>query len=151
MTEQNMPKADFYTAVVLIAFGIAVMVISIKMPQMADQHRNVYSAPGIVPGLIGAVITMLSSVMLIRSIFKGSLKTKITGDAVSGFFKNEMTIRMVKTITLCVLYAVLLGKLPFAILTALFVFSFVLVFEYTRKETFRSQIRKIVFAFVLAS
>jgi hypothetical protein len=149
MNEQNMPKADFYTSIVLTAFGAVVLVMSIQMPSMTEQSHNPYAAPGIVPGLLGAVIALLGGVMFIRSIRKGGTR-KITGEAISRAFRDDTTLRMGKTILLCVAYALLLGKLPFTPLTAFFVLIFVLFFEYDRKETFRSQGKKGIIAALLA-
>ncbi|GAB4221651.1 MAG: tripartite tricarboxylate transporter TctB family protein [Spirochaetales bacterium] len=150
MKEENMPKADFYTAIVLMVFGVLVLILSLQMPTMAEQHKNPYSAPGIVPGLLGATIAFLSAIMFVRSIRKGGHRKQITGEAVKGFFTHESTNRMVKTILLCVLYTLLLGRVNFVLLTALFIFVFVLIFEYSFSHSFRSQIRKVLVAAILS-
>lgn len=150
MKEENMPKADFYTSIILMAFGILVLILSLQMPTMAEQSKNPYAAPGIVPALLGLIITFLSAVMFFRSIRKGGHRKQITGEAVKGFFTHESTNRMVKTILICVLYSLLLGHVNFVLLTTLFIFLFVLIFEYSFKESFRAQIRKVLMAGVLA-
>ncbi len=150
MKEENMPKADFYTSLILTAFGITVLILSIKMPTLAEQNKNPYAAPGIVPGFIGTIIAILSSIMLVRSIRKGGHKEKISAASMKGFFFNESTVRILKTILLCVVYSLLLGHLSFILLTSLFIFAFVLTFEYSLKESFRSQIRKVIMAALLA-
>ena len=150
MKEENIPKADFYTSIILVAFGITVLILSIKMPTLAEQNKNPYAAPGIVPGFIGAVIAILSSIMLVRSIRKRGHKEKISAASIKGFFFNESTARILKTIFLCVVYSLLLGHLPFILLTALFIFAFVLTFEYSFKESFQSQLKKVAMAALLA-
>ncbi len=150
MKEENMPKADFYTSIVLMAFGIVVLILSLQMPTMSDQSKNPYAAPGIVPGLLGVIITFLSGIMFIRALRKGGLRKQITGEAIKGFFTHESTNRMVKTIVICVLYSLLLGHVNFVLLTTLFIFFFVLTFEYSFKESFRGQIRKVLMAALLA-
>ena len=150
MKEENMPKADFYTAIVLMGFGILVLILSLEMPTMAEQSKNPYAAPGIVPGLIGAIIAFLSGIMLIRAIRKGGYKKQINAEVVKGFFTHESTNRMVKTVLICVLYSLLLGHVNFVLLTTLFIFVFVLTFEYSFRESFRAQARKVLMAAVLA-
>jgi len=150
MKEENMPKADFYTSIILMAFGITVLILSLKMPTMAEQSKNPYAAPGIVPALLGIIIAFLSGIMFFRSIRKGGHRKQITGEAIKGFFIHESTNRMVKTILICVLYSLLLGHVNFVLLTTLFIFIFVLTFEYSFKESFKSQIRKVLMAAVLA-
>jgi len=131
MKEENMPKADFYTGIGLMAFGILVLILSLQMPTMAEQSKNPYAAPGIVPGLIGAIITFLSGIMFFRAIRRGGHRKQITGEAIKGFFTHESTNRMVKTVLICVLYSLLLGHVNFILLTMLFIFVFVLTKEGT--------------------
>jgi cobalamin synthase len=150
MKEENMPKADFYTGIGLMAFGILVLILSLQMPTMAEQSKNPYAAPGIVPGLIGAIITFLSGIMFFRAIRRGGHRKQITGEAIKGFFTHESTNRMVKTVLICVLYSLLLGHVNFILLTMLFIFVFVLTFEYSFRESFRTQARKVLMAAVLA-
>jgi putative tricarboxylic transport membrane protein len=49
-----------------------------------------------------------------------------------------------------VLYAALLGKVFFPLLTFLFIMAFVVCFEYDLKAPFKSQIKKILIAALLA-
>lgn len=150
MKEENLPKADFYTSIVLMAFGILVLILSVRMPTMTEQSKNPYAAPGIVPGLLGATITFLSVIMFARAIRNGGHKRQINGEAVKGFFTHQSTNRMVKTILICVLYTLLLGRVNFVLLTTMFIFLFVLSFEYSFSESFRAQARKVLMAAVLA-
>jgi hypothetical protein len=57
--------------------------------------------------------------------------------------------RIAMTVALCVLYAVLLGRLWFLLITFLFVSGFVMVFEYDPKVPFAGQWKKPLFAIIL--
>ncbi|MDR1932504.1 MAG: tripartite tricarboxylate transporter TctB family protein [Spirochaetales bacterium] len=150
MTEKTMARADFYTALVLMAFGIAVTILALQMPPVTERGQSPYSAPGLLPTLLGIVITSLSAIMFVRSLRKIGKNAGVSRGAVKQFFSEEGTRRMCLTILLCLLYAVSLGRVLFPLTTFLFVFVFVLVFEYKLKESFTSQRKKVLLAAVLA-
>ena len=150
MTEKSMTKADFITSIVLLAFGIAVVVMSIQMPTVADANQSKYSAPGIVPGFIGVMLTLLSLSMLIRSIRRKGMQEIVPKGAAKDLLAQESTSRILKTTALCAAYALLLGKIWFPLPTFLFIFSFIILFEYDFKAALRPQIKKIFVAFIIA-
>ncbi|GHV37912.1 hypothetical protein AGMMS49546_07190 [Spirochaetia bacterium] len=146
MTEKNMVRADFYTGVVLMAFGIGALVLALRMPPMADR----YSAPGLLPAILGIIVAGLSFILLIRSLIRTKGKVGISGAGFRSFFTDTGTKRIFITIVLCLGYVILLGKVFFPVLTFLFVFAFVVCFEYDRKESSRPRIKKILIAALLA-
>ncbi|MFO7782365.1 MAG: tripartite tricarboxylate transporter TctB family protein [Spirochaetia bacterium] len=151
MEERNMPKADFVTAMIFVAFGIGVLVLALQMPRFEGQDVNPYSVPGIVPGFLGAIIAFLGGVMLIRSILKKGYRLGIDRDAVTRFYRAEATKRFAMTIVICVVYAlVVLGRVPYEVATALFVFAFIAYFEYESDKPLRAQLRKIGIALLMA-
>lgn len=150
MTEKSMAKADFITSIVLLAFGIAVVVLSIQMPTLADANQSKYSAPGIVPGFIGVMVTLLSLAMLLRSIRRKGMVDLMPKGTVKNLFAQETTMRILKTTLLCVAYTFLLGKIWFPLATFIFIFAFIVLFEYDFKTAFKPQVKKVVVAFIIA-
>lgn len=150
MTEKSMAKADFITSVILTAFGIAVVVLSIQMPTMADFNQSKFSAPGLVPGFIGAMLTLLSLSMMFRSIKRRGMMEIVPKGSLKELLAQESTRRIMKTLGLCVLYALLLGKLWFPIPTFFFIFIFIMLFEYDFKAAFSPQRKKVLVAFIIA-
>lgn len=151
MTDKTMAKADFYTGLVLIIFGITVTVLALQMPTVTARAQSPYSAPGLVPAFLGSIITLLSAIMLVRAVRRSSLQLGISKETAGNFFRETSTRRMGITILLCILYAVSLGKVMFPVTTFLFVLVFVLYFEYDLKESFKSQLRKVILAAILAA
>ncbi len=150
MTEKSMLKADFFTSIILFAFGTAVLVLSTQMPTMVDRNQSVYSAPGIVPGFIGVMLMLLSVSMLLRS-----LKNKVLAEIRQGIIPREAmhqvtTQRIGITLALCLGYGLALGKLWFPIPTFAFIFSFIFLFEYDFKAALKPQTKKIVVAIIIA-
>ena len=151
MKEQNMPKADFVTSLVLVAFGITILILSIKMPRLEELGINPYSAPGIVPGFLGGIIASLGLILLIRSILQNGHHLGITRQKVVDFFKDKASIRVWLTIALCCIYGIgLLGRMPYVLATFLYVFVFVTTFEFRRDIPLRQQKKMVLFAFIQA-
>ncbi|OHE59102.1 MAG: hypothetical protein A2Z99_00505 [Treponema sp. GWB1_62_6] len=151
MKEQNMRRADFVMSSFLIAFGVAVLILSLAMPRFQHLKINPYSVPGIVPGFLGAVIAFLGVVLFIRSVRQGGFRLALNSRALRDFLLTEETRRISLTIVLGVAYALgLLGRVHFMIATGIFVFAFVMVFEYKRKEGFRAQWKTVLWGAILA-
>ena len=142
-----MVKADFYTSVVLMAFGITATVMAFKMPVI---ERDPYSSPGVLPAVLGIIITALSFVMFIRSLVRSKGNLGVPIDSVKVFLKELTTIKMFVTIALCLLYVFFLGKVNFSVLTFLFIFIFIVFFEYDLKMSIKMQIKKLVIAGIVA-
>ena len=147
MTEKSLVKADFYTAVVLMSFGIAVTALALKMPV---PPRNPYSAPGLLPGILGVIITCLSLIMFIRSIIKSKGKVGVPGASFKTFLNDIVTRRMIIAIILCISYVFLLGKVLFPLLTFLYNFCFIIFFEYDRNMPLKAHSKKFAIAAVVA-
>ena len=150
MKEKNMPKADFVTSIFLVLFGLFVLYQSLRMPRFEERHINPYSVPGLVPGFLGVVIAFLGLVLFIRSIIRGGHKLELTGSRIKGFFLDESTKRILVTIILSVGYGVFLGKVQFSVLTALYVFLFIVIFDFKREKKFTEQWKIYLSGFIVA-
>ncbi len=121
------PRADLYTAAVLLAFGLGVMALAWNMPTFVEQSRTGLTAPGIVPGFHATVISLLAIVLGLRAVRRGALRQA----AAAGARPAGDARRLLTAAALGVLYAgVLVGRLPFWAATALFVFAFTTAFEW---------------------
>ena len=150
MTEKNLVKADFYTSIILLTFGITVVAMSIQMPTDFGRGSDLHSAPGVVPFLLGSIITVLSLIMLIRSIMRTKGQVGISSSSFKAFMKDNTTFRIVSTIATCLLYFFLLGTLPFMVLTMLFIFGFIIFFELDPKTSIKSQFMIFIKAAIVA-
>jgi hypothetical protein len=151
MEERNMPRADFITSIGLIAFGIAVLVLSIQMPRFEDQGVNRFSVPGIVPGFLGSIIAVLGLVLFVRSIIRKGYRLGLDGAAVSRFFKAEITKRFALTILVSVAYGWgLIGRINYEISTAIYIFAFIVIFDVKWRRGIKTQWKKILIAAIIA-
>ncbi|WP_203075205.1 tripartite tricarboxylate transporter TctB family protein [Falsiroseomonas ponticola] len=122
------PRVDLYTAAVLLAFGLAVIALSWSMPTFKEQSHSGLTAPGIVPGFHGLVITFLAVLLALRAVRRGALAPSVTqGRALAPGDARQLGTAAF----LGVLYAgFMIGTLPFWLAAALFVFAFTAAFEW---------------------
>ncbi|HLS27706.1 MAG TPA: tripartite tricarboxylate transporter TctB family protein [Opitutales bacterium] len=144
-----MEKRDFYFSLFLLALGAGVVSESLRMPRMEAFGYGPYAAPGLVPGLIGAAIAVCAILLLIRSI-----RARRSGSESPTSAEEESPIQikaLAVTLGLVVIYAVgLVGTVPFWLATFLFMFAFILYFEWKRSATRMRRIRSVATAFVQA-
>jgi len=125
----GMPRADFVTSLLLIAFGAAMLWTSLEMPRFAQRNINPYSIPGIVPGILAAVNLILAAILLIRSVLTSG--HRFGGDNRREIVFGDGSKRLAVAFCLTVAYAVgLVGMIPFWLATFLFVAVFIVIFEW---------------------
>jgi putative tricarboxylic transport membrane protein len=142
-----MVRADLVTSVVLLALGLATMVESWRMPRFEEVGADVWSSPGVVPGLLGTALTLMALILFLRSVV--ALRRPAEGPA--GPAGEGGWGRAALAAGLCILYALgLVGRMPFWLATFLFVFVFVTVFD-LMGEPRPSLARVLVVAAVVAA
>ncbi len=152
MKESNMPRADFVVGILLLVFGTAVTWNSLAMPRYEDQGGTFLDSPGIVPALLGILVTIFAAVLFVRSLRRRGWAIGITGATVAGVLRDVQTTRMAVVIALGVFYGLfLLRWLHFVAATAIFVLVFVILFEYDLKKPFAIQWKIPLFAVVLSA
>jgi putative tricarboxylic transport membrane protein len=119
-----MVKADLVSGLVFVALGIATVVESLRMPAFAEIEAEPYTAPGMVPGLLGAALVLLGAVLASRA-------ATATARAQAGQEGIEHGWpRVGAAFALCMGYAgVLVSRIPFELATFLFILGFILTFE----------------------
>jgi hypothetical protein len=146
MEPKSMDKADFVTSLLLTIFGLAIVVISIYMPTYKELGANPYSAPGIVPTVLGFILFVLGVILLSRSIIRKGYRISISLNKIILLFKQEAIQRLI--ITLCLSFACvwLLGKINYFLLNSLFILLFILIFELDFKKSIFEQKRTLYIA-----
>jgi hypothetical protein len=123
------PRADFVASLVWIAFGFAIVGGSLAMDRLGRFGGTVYTAPGLVAGLLGGTIALLGVLLLVRSLRQGAAAALRSSWALTEE-DRAMGRRAAVATALALLYTlVLVGRgLPFWLVTAGFVCLFMLVF-----------------------
>jgi hypothetical protein len=117
-------RADLAWAAAWLALSVAILAASWTMDRLERLGAPLYSAPGLVPGLLGAVLFILSVFLALRAVRHGALRERPPIPRLE--WKATALV-----LALCFGYAVgLVGRVPFWLATFLFVTAFIAVFEY---------------------
>lgn len=137
------PRADLIAAALWITFGAAVSIGAWRMDRLERLSVNPYEAPGLVPGLLGALLVVLGLALALRSLRRGAASragaaSRILAegpDARVGGESGDLG-RMALVFALTLAYAmVLIGTgLPFWAATLVFVAVFVGLLDADRQR-----------------
>lgn len=120
--------ADVAAGLALGVLSLAFLVGALRMP-LHTMHWTWLNAPGLVPAVLAAVLLAQALALTLRGL--RHLRAR-PGDA--GPVDRALRWgagRVVLTLALALAFAFLMGRMPFAILTALFVFTMTLAFRGT--------------------
>ncbi len=139
------PRADFWSSFVWIAFGLAILVVSLGMDRMERFQASIYTAPGLVPGLLGIALALMGLILLLRAVNAGALRPRQRRPLVLAEHW-----RLIFSLGLSLLYALIVvtSALPFWLVTAVYVAAFVIVFQYAERRAKRQVPRGIIVAVV---
>ena len=99
------PRSDLKDGIGWIVLGTAILVASLRMDRLEQQHINPYTVPGLLPGLLGIAMILLGGVLALRSWRRGALAHALppmTAD------EREQRKRIWIVTGLCMLYGVVL-------------------------------------------
>ncbi len=151
MEDRNMPKADFLTSITLIAFGVWIVVHAFNMPRFEKFGADPFSVPGIVPGILGSIIAVLSLLVFIRSIRRKGYQLGLNAAVVKNTLQNPSFKRMSVTCLICVTYGSgMVGYINYYLATFLYVFAFLILFQIDFLENLFMQRKTIIGSFTQA-
>jgi putative tricarboxylic transport membrane protein len=142
-------RADLIGGVAWTAFGIAVVAGALQMDRLEQFGATLSTAPGLVPGMLGALIGILGLVLVVRSLKAGAISALRTTWAATAEQRSACK-RVALATLLSLVYALgLVGRVPFAVATFGFVIVFILAFG-ADPERPRSFARRAAIAAVVA-
>jgi Tripartite tricarboxylate transporter TctB family len=129
---------------VLFVFALGVAALAWRMPTFVEQSRTGLTAPGIVPGFHALVMALLALVLGLRAVRRGALHQRGGGAPLTAADARSLGTAAL----LGALYAgVMVGRLPFWLASALFVFAFCAAFEWSAGP--RGRVRRLIEAALL--
>ncbi len=129
------PQADFIAAWLWVAFGLAVVIAAWRMDRLEGQGATLYTAPGLVPGVLGAVILVFGLLLALRASRAGGHRLGAVRWLPSRA-SRAVFLRVGALLVLGLGYSVGLvgnGGIPFWLATFVFVTLFVLAFDWKRR------------------
>ena len=151
MKQENMPKADFVVSILLMCFGVWVVIHSFQMPRFKELGADPLSVPGIVPGILGTVIFILSLVVFIRSLTRRGYQLGLNRQTLRNFFQDASSQRMLVTIFICIVYGIfMVGSLNYYPATFIFVLVFIIIFQLRGTQDVSARGKMLLFAVLQA-
>ena len=132
------PRHDLIGGLVWAAFGCLVALLSWQMDRMTQQGATLHTAPGLWPGIVGALLAALGGALMLRSQRRAARLGWAAAEADDTDYAPPSSFALAAAMFF--IYALLLvGRgLPFWLGTGLFVTAFVFVFQLgARKATGR--------------
>lgn len=144
------PRADFHDGVGWFVFGLIVVIASLRMSRLTDQHINPFTIPGLVPGLLGAGMMIIGALLGVRSWRRGAGQVAAVPPTADD---RHRRMRVWLAIILCCGYSiVLIGHgLPFWLASSIYVTASILVFHRISTDPVKRQIglRSVVHALLI--
>ena len=139
------PFADLISGVVWLGLASGIVIGSLKMDRLAHLQATIYTAPGLVPGLLGLAIAIMGLLLILRSVRAGALAQA----SLPGFSPREHW-RLLTALALCLAFPLgLLGSgLPFWLAAAIFITTFVFVFQFAERKAAGTLLRGAAFAVI---
>ena len=141
-------RADFYGGLGWIAFGVAVGIASWRMDRLERMGVSFFTAPGLVPGALGVLMTACGLLLAIRSIRRGAFGA-LAGPAV--LLRPDLVARIGVTLVLCLGFSIgLVSRVPFWIAAATYLFLQVAILQYPERKASNEVTRGLVVAAAIA-
>lgn len=131
MEQRPSAFADLLWSLVWIVLGAAIVHGAWTMDRLEKMHINPYTAPGLVPGVLGGFLAVMGGLLMLRSVRAGGLQLA------GGLPQPQLDLKRLGTaFVLCVGYAAgLVGHgLPFWAATTLFVAGSIFIFQFPERR-----------------
>ena len=117
-------RSDLWGGAAWTGFGLLIVGEALRMDRYEAMGAVLYTMPGFVPGMLGAVVALLGIVLMLRG-WRRKLRETAAGEEAERLFNRRIAITMV----LSLVYAgLLIGRVPFWLATAVYVAAFVATF-----------------------
>lgn len=141
-------QADFIAAWLWVAFGLAVVIGAWRMDRLESRGASLYTAPGLVPGVLGGVLLLFGLMLALRAARAGGHRLGAIRWALATQSRVAAT-RVGAFLVIGLGYAAGLvghGGVPFWLATFVFVTLTILVFDWDRRQLAGQRARGLVLA-----
>lgn len=138
---------DVFGGLVVTIIGVAGLVESLRMPRFENRNADPFTVPGLTPGMVCMVLSVLGVALIIRAMLgrSGTAPLPILN------WPAGSASRMLFTLVTVVLYGfVLFGNVHFVVATSIFVFVFTVGAELLNPQRKLSMLHLALGALVLS-
>jgi hypothetical protein len=129
--EKPSPFTDLVTGAGFLALAAAIMIGAWRMDRLQHLQASIYTAPGLVPALLGASIGLMAMLLMVRALRTGAL-------AQAAWPKVRLTDhwRLIAILALSLTYAIgFIGRgSPFWLASAFYVTATVFIFQFADRR-----------------
>jgi hypothetical protein len=141
-------RADFYGGLAWIAFGVAVGIASWRMDRLERMGVSFFTAPGLVPGVLGILLAICGAVLAARAWSRGAFGPVQRPPVL---LHPDLLARIGITLVLCLGFALgLVGRVPFWVAAATYLFLQIAVLQYPERRSRNELGRGLAVAAVIA-
>ena len=154
LDEQDSPRpssrADFYGGTIWVALGVAIVIASWNMDRLERQGVSFYTAPGLVPGILGVLMVIGGMVLGARALREGALGPEQRPPVL---LERATLKRAGLTLLLALGFALaLVGHgLPFPVAAAIYLFLQITVLQYPERKAKNEVGRGLLVAALVAA
>jgi len=149
--------ADIVSGGIWLAIGFAIIVGSWRMDRLESQGVPWFTAPGLVPGVLGVLIALAALGIVLRALRRPAAPSSAmstSDDSIAAHGEHVDTGfggRALLTLALCLGFAIgLVGRVPFWIAAAIYLFLHIFLLQFPDRRE-RGQVgRGIVVAAIIA-
>lgn len=125
-----MARADLVASAFWLALGLLTVQQSWVMDRLETQGADPWSVPGLVPGLIGVVLTILGALLMLRALRRQAVAEVVDDETPQE--AREGRWRFLVVLALCLIFTLgLLGHgLPFWLAAAIFITAFITILSW---------------------
>lgn len=142
------PRSDLVSGAVWSVLGVAMAIGAWTMDRLDKQGVPAFAAPGLLPGILGVLITLAALAIVVRSLRRGALGPDGAGPA-----RPATWGRAVLTLALCVGFAAgLVGHgIPFWVAAPVYLFIHIAVLQWPERRAAGQVGRGLAVAAVIAA
>ncbi len=131
-----------FAGLAFLAFAVAIVIASLRMDRLERLEATIYTAPGLVPGILGLMLAIMAVILIARSLGAGALSQSLPALDIGQHW------RLGESVVLCLGYALgLVGwGLPFWLGSAIFISLFIFIFQFEDRRREGAVMRGVVFA-----
>lgn len=145
----RMDRADLLSGTFFLLLGLVIVYLSWTMPRLEIRGIHPATVPGLVPGLLGGLLAICGALLGMRGLARARRRGSWS-DLWSALTSHE-ALRFAAAVALALVYSlVLVGRLPFWLATALFVFAFIVTFEVWLNDDPKPLMRSAILAIIQA-
>jgi hypothetical protein len=137
------PRSDLVSGGVWVAIGLAIAVGSWRMDRLESQGVPWFTAPGLLPGIVGVGIVLFALMIVVRA-----LRASAPADDVA---PRDRSGRAAISLVLCLGFAAgLVGRVPFIAAAATYLFLHIFILQLPERRAAGQVARGAIVALVIA-